>query len=163
MTFVNVAMPQLDRVPFALEGDPRALALVAGMIRSIGGKPFHLKPESKSAYHLFGFFSSPAIVALLSAAESAAGLAGLPSVRARKLMAPIVHQTIHNCLTSNPREAFSGPLRRGDIATIRKHFLVLQRDPQLRALYRALVNIAMDRLPVKDADIMKEIMLDEAP
>src|SRR5579864_6205386 len=77
MTFVSVSETGFHGVPFALEGDPKALALVRPLIRRLGGKSFRITADAKAAYHAFGFFSSPGIVVLITAAQEVGKLAGL--------------------------------------------------------------------------------------
>jgi predicted short-subunit dehydrogenase-like oxidoreductase (DUF2520 family) len=158
MTFVNQSSVDFKGVPFAMEGDPKALAVIGAVVDRLGGKPFRIAAQFKPAYHAFGFFSSPALVALIAAAQQVGNMAGLSERQARDLMEPIVRQTIDNCFRSTPQEAFSGPLRRGDLATIRKHLEALKRQPNLRELYRALGRIALQHLPVGRADEMKKLM-----
>src|SRR5256885_1983068 len=67
MTFVNQSSADFKSVPFAMEGDANALALIGVVVRRLGGKPFRIAAEFKPAYHAFGFFSSPALVALIAA------------------------------------------------------------------------------------------------
>ena len=73
-------------------------------------------------------------------------------------MEPIVRQTIDNFFLSTPQQAFSGPLRRGDIATLRKHLDVLARRPELLAVYKSLADIAVKQLPVANADALKNLI-----
>src|SRR5579872_7020073 len=61
MTFVNVSKRELSGVPFALEGDLKALGAIQAVVRRLGCKPFRLNPRFKAAYHAFGFFASPAL------------------------------------------------------------------------------------------------------
>ena len=158
MTFVNVSEPDLHGVPFALEGDPKALRAVAGIVRALGAKPFRIHRKFKAAYHAFGFFSSPAFVELFAAAQRVGELAGFSESRARELMEPIVRQTIDNIFRSTPQQAFSGPLRRGDAATILKHLEVLRPKPELLAAYRALAQVGLKNLPVQNtAKLRKSI------
>ena len=159
MTFVSISKPELEGVPFALEGDSRALVTIGTTVRSIGGKPFRIAPELKPAYHLFGFFCSPALVALLAAAQRVGELAGFARRRrSRQLMEPIVRQTIDNFFRSTPQQAFSGPLRRGDIATLRKHLDVLRKQPELLAIYKSLAGISLKQLPVTNADALRNLL-----
>jgi predicted short-subunit dehydrogenase-like oxidoreductase (DUF2520 family) len=157
MTFVSASHANLSAVPFALEGDAKALAVVERVVRSVGGNPFRIQPEFKPAYHAFGFFSSPALVALIAAAQQVGELAGFTQRHARQLMEPIVRQTIDNCFRADPRAAFSGPIRRGDVATIRKHLEVLKQTPELLEVYRALGRIALRQLPVANAGKLKKM------
>jgi predicted short-subunit dehydrogenase-like oxidoreductase (DUF2520 family) len=147
MTFVGSSQPKLEGVPFALEGTTKALAAVETIISDFGAQAFRIAPTEKAAYHAFGFFSSPAIVALIAAAIDVGKLAGLDAKRARALMEPIVRQTIDNCFRTSPQQAFSGPVRRGDVETIRKHLKVLHRQPYCSEVYRTLVKIALQDLP----------------
>jgi len=113
----------------------------------------------KPAYHLFGFFCSPALIALLAAAQQVGELAGFARRRrSRELMEPIVRQTIDNFFLSTPQQAFSGPLRRGDIATLRKHLDVLRKQPELLAIYKSLAGISLKQLPVTNADALRNLL-----
>jgi predicted short-subunit dehydrogenase-like oxidoreductase (DUF2520 family) len=147
MTFVSSSQPKLKGVPFALEGSAKALGAVEAIISDFEAQAFRIARAEKAAYHAFGFFSSPAIVALIAAATDVGKLAGLDGKRVRALMEPIVRQTIHNCFRSSPQQAFSGPVRRGDVETIRKHLEVLRQQPDSLEVYRALVKVALKDLP----------------
>ena len=158
MTFISVSKRDFHGVPFALQGDSKALSVAAAVVRKLDGKPFRLDAKFKAAYHTFGFFSSPALVELIAAAQQVGKLAGLSDRRARELMEPIVRQTIDNCFRSTPQQAFSGPLRRGDAATIRKHLEVLKRAPEVLEVYRALARVGLKRLPVRNAGELKKLI-----
>jgi len=158
MTFVTVSPAQLDQVPFAVEGDRKALRMVNALIKSIGGKPFRIAPHLKPAYHLFGFFASPALVASMVAAEQAGELAGFTQRQSRRLMEPIVRKTIDNLFGSTPQQAFSGPLRRGDLETLRKHLEVLRGRPELLTFYKTLSDIACQQLPVANVEAVKKLL-----
>lgn len=161
MTFVSASETNLDGVPFALEGEVKALSLTAAIVRNIGGKPLRISARYKPAYHAFGFFSSPALASLIAAAQEVGKLAGFSEQKARELMEPIVRQTIENCFRSSPRDAFSGPLRRGDVATIRKHLAVLKTKPELLQVYRALSEIALKKLPGSNRHALKKLLADK--
>jgi predicted short-subunit dehydrogenase-like oxidoreductase (DUF2520 family) len=157
MTFVSASAAELHGVPFAMEGDAKALRALDGIVRALGGKPFRIAAEYKPAYHCFGFFSSPALVALIAAAQQVGKLAGLSENQARKLMEKIVRQTIDNCFRSDPSAAFSGPIKRGDVDTVRKHLEVLKETPELLQLYRSLGEIALKRLPNANSEKLKAL------
>jgi predicted short-subunit dehydrogenase-like oxidoreductase (DUF2520 family) len=163
MTFVKLSRSDLKNVPFALEGENKALSVVGAIVRSLGARPFRMPLRLKPAYHAFGFFSSPAIVALMVAAQRVGKLAGLSQNRGRELMSPIVRETIENCLRTDPRAAFSGPMRRGDVATVRKHLAVLKQDPALLQVYRALGGIALEELPVANSGELRKILTTGPP
>ncbi len=149
MTFVRKGMASLSGVPFALEGDAPALRIARRIIRDLGGDPFAILAEDKVAYHAWGAFASPLLVALLVAAEQVAGAAGLSASAARKKMLPILQQTIQNYGRFGPAGAFSGPLIRGDVEIVRKHLKILKMIPEVKDAYTALARIAISQLPVQ--------------
>lgn len=158
MTFVSSSQPKLKGVPFALEGTAKALTAVETIISDFEAHAFRIARTEKAAYHAFGFFSSPGIVALIAAAIDVGKLAGLEGKRVRALMEPIVRQTIDNCFRTSPQQAFSGPVRRGDVETIRKHLKVLDEHPDLLDLYGSLVRIALRDLPSANADSLQRLV-----
>jgi predicted short-subunit dehydrogenase-like oxidoreductase (DUF2520 family) len=62
-------------------------------------------------------------------------------------MAAILRQTMQNYLEHGPEAAFSGPIKRGDLETVRRHLRELQRVPEARPVYIALVRSALRDLP----------------
>jgi len=158
MTFVRGATTPLRGVSFALEGDSKALRVARAIVRHLGGKSFVLKQSAKPLYHAFGAFTSPLLIATLAAGERVARKAGLSERQARAAMRPIVEQTLKNYLEQGTAGAFSGPLVRGDVATIRKHLDALRALPEVRAAYIALVRCALGTLPVKNAGAVAALL-----
>ena len=150
MTFVRQARPALSGVSFAVEGDVRAVRAARRIAADLGGRLITIEARRKALYHAFGAFTSPLLVATLAAAERVAGKAGMKPAGARAAMAPILAQTIRNYLARGPAEAFSGPLVRGDVVTVRRHLEILRAVPEARAAYVALARSALRTLPVKN-------------
>ncbi len=152
MTFVRGSRPSLEGVPFAVEGDVRALWLARAIVRDLGGQTFRIRKEQKEAYHAWGMFASPLFDALLVAAERVAEAAGVPRKIARERMLPILRQTLNNYGRMGAAESFSGPIARGDVATVEKHLRVLRNVPGAHEVYVALAWAAMRDLPVKNRE-----------
>ena len=66
--------------------------------------------------------------------------AGVPPAEAGALYLPLMQGTVAN-LALGPAAALTGPVRRGDAATVRRHLAALAPDD--RALYRALGLVAL--------------------
>lgn len=154
MTFPKMSSPRrhapprpLAGVPFAVEGDPRAVHAARRLIRAVRGEAFTLPPRSKALYHAFGAFTSPLLVALLTAAVETASAAGWSQAQAQRRMRPIVERTIANFFANGPAKSFSGPIARGDVVTIVRHLKALVPHPQLSAVYRQLSRFAVDTIP----------------
>jgi predicted short-subunit dehydrogenase-like oxidoreductase (DUF2520 family) len=150
MTFVSGSIPSLKGVPFALEGDATAVRGAKRIVRGLGGQAFTIRKQHKAAYHAWGAFASPLLLATLVTAEQVARAAGISVVDARKKMLPIVRQTIANYEALGPAGAFSGPIVRGDAEIVRKHLQVLRKAPQARNVYLALVRAALRHLPARN-------------
>ena len=147
MTFVPGTVPRMREVPFAVEGDRAAVAVARKIASDLGAESFAIKPSSKTLYHALGSFSSPLVVATLVTAERVGRGAGLTRSQIRKIMQPILEQTFKNYLERGAAAAFSGPVKRGDLDTIRRHLHELKRVPGAREVYRALVRSAIRDLP----------------
>jgi predicted short-subunit dehydrogenase-like oxidoreductase (DUF2520 family) len=158
MTFVRGSRPALAEAPFALEGDQKALRAARAIIRDLHGRPFIIHKNQKAAYHAWGMFASPLLTALLAASERVAGAAGVNRKAARERMMPILRQTLSNYARLGARGAFSGPIARGDLATVEKHFNVLRKVPGARDVYVALAQAALRNLPAKNRPALEKIL-----
>jgi predicted short-subunit dehydrogenase-like oxidoreductase (DUF2520 family) len=158
MTFVRGAVPSLQGVPFGVEGDVAAVRAARRIARDLGGAVFAVRKQNKVAYHAWGTFASPLLVAMLVTAERVAHAAGLSTAEARKSMMPIVRQTVANYAKLGPAGAFSGPMVRGDAAIVRKHLQALKENPGAREVYRALARAALHHLPVGNRKELKKVL-----
>ena len=158
MTFVRGSRPSLEGTPFALEGDLKAVRVARAAVLKLLGQPFTTRKREKQAYHAWGMFSSPLLVALLAAAERVATAAGISRDEARRKMLPILQQTLSNYERMGAARSFSGPIARGDVETVRKHLQALQKVPAARRAYAALARSALLDLPVKNRTQLEKLL-----
>jgi predicted short-subunit dehydrogenase-like oxidoreductase (DUF2520 family) len=158
MSFVRGSSPSLRGVPFALEGDAPAVRVARGVVRNLGGHAFAISARDKPAYHAWGAFTSPLLIALLVTAEQVAAAAGQSRVGARKRMLPILRQTLANYARLGPANAFSGPIVRGDLEIVRKHLKELNRIPEARAVYLTLARASLRYLPGRNRSAMRKLL-----
>ena len=158
MTFVSKSAPSLEGVPFGIEGDKKAARLAERIVRDLGGEVLEISKQSKAAYHAWGTFASPLLIAALVTAERVAAAAGISRVNVRRHMLPIVRQTVENYGNLGPAAAFSGPLVRGDVATIRTHLRVLKKVPEARDAYLALARAALRHLPAENRRTLNKVL-----
>jgi predicted short-subunit dehydrogenase-like oxidoreductase (DUF2520 family) len=149
MTFVRGSQPSLAGVPFALEGDAAAVRVARRVLQDVGGQAYSIRKKAKAAYHAWGTFASPLFTALLATTEQVAALAGVSRKAAKRRMLPILLQTLANYAAFDAPGAFSGPIVRGDVDTVKRHLRVLQGIPAARDVYAALVRAALRYLPAK--------------
>jgi predicted short-subunit dehydrogenase-like oxidoreductase (DUF2520 family) len=158
MTFVAGVIPDLPGVPFATEGDVAAVRVARSIVRTLDGEAFAIKEKHKAAYHAWGAFTSPLLLSLWVTAERVAELAGVPRADARKRMLPIVRQTLANYAERGPDHAFSGPIIRGDVATLVKNLKALKRLPEAKNVYLALARSAVRNLPAKNPKKLRQAL-----
>jgi len=147
MTFVPGTSPRLKGVPFAVEGDRQAVTAARRIAAALGAEIFTIHRDSKVLYHALGSFSSPLVVATLVTAERVGRAAGLSREQTRRVIGPILQQTLKNYLERGAAAAFSGPIKRGDLETIRQHLRTLRNVPAAKDVYCALVMSALLDLP----------------
>ena len=116
----------------AVAGDPA----VGDIARSLGMRPFDLADSDRGRYHAAAVVASNHLVALLGQVERLAASCAVPF----EAFAPLVLGSVHNVFALGPAEALTGPVARGDLATVEQHLRDL--DPGERDAYRALAREA---------------------
>jgi len=160
MTFVRGSRPSLAGVPFAVEGDAAAVGVARRMANDLGGNAHLIRKKDKAAYHAWGAFASPLLTALLATAERVAASAGVTRDEARRRAIPILLQTLANYTSFGAPAAFSGPIVRGDVDTVKKHMRVLAKVPPARDVYVALARAALRYLPAKKRGMLAQVLQD---
>ena len=159
MTFVRGAAPHMAGVAFAVEGDAAAVRVAKSIVERLGGDAFSIRKENKVLYHVFGSFASPLVIALMASLEQVALAAGIRKQDIKAIMVPLLWQTLHNYLKHDAAAAFSGPLARGDVATVQKHLEELKKLPQAQEVYVALARAALKNLPVKNRRELEGVII----
>ena len=98
------------------------------------------------------------MIALLAAAEEIARAAKIPPGKIARVMRPILERTLANYLSNGAAAAFSGPMQRGDLATVERHFENLRRMPGALEIYLPLATQAARRLPVADKGKLQRLI-----
>ena len=158
MTFVPGSQPALGGVPFAIEGDRRAVMIARRIVRELGGQPFAIRKKDKAAYHAWATFASPLLTALLATTERVAAAAGVKHKAAIRRMIPILLQTLANYAQHGAAKSFSGPIIRGDVDTVKRHLQVLEGMPAVRDVYASLARASLQFLPVKHKNSLKRLL-----
>jgi predicted short-subunit dehydrogenase-like oxidoreductase (DUF2520 family) len=158
MTFVAGKTAGMKDVAFALEGDAAAERAARRIAKDLGGHPFQIRKENKALYHAIGAFCSPLVIALLATGEKVARQARVPASELPRVMQPILRRTIENYMKQGAAASFSGPINRGDAATVRKHLAELKKVPQAREIYLAVARAAVKSLPVKHKTELKRVL-----
>lgn len=145
----------------ALDGDDAAYAELAQLTEAIGGSPFRLAPGGKAAYHAALSVGSNFLVTLADFAFRQASAAGVPPALQTALLGPLMRQTLDNTLALGLAAALTGPIVRGDAATVARHLSILS-SAQDSAAYRALaaltLELAQGRLSGEQAGALLDVL-----
>jgi predicted short-subunit dehydrogenase-like oxidoreductase (DUF2520 family) len=143
-TFSKGARPNLKGSICAVEGTPKALSLARRISRELGCIPVLVAPGAKSAYHAAGALAAGHILGVMEAATQIMTKAGFSRREAVGALLPLTRQTLANFEKLGPGASWTGPLARGDFATVRKHQAALGRFPREYAqAYKALSQLAI--------------------
>ncbi len=131
----------------AIEGMPRAVEAAERLARDLGLRPFHLQSAAKPMYHASAVFASNYFVVVEAIAQRLLRHAGLSDAEAWLALRPLVEGTFENLSRQQPMAALTGPVARGDEATIRRHLDALTQDDAVlyRTLGRAALELAQKR------------------
>ena len=132
-----VALPDSERGAAALHGAWFGLAadgdpLAGEVVRALGGTPVQVPDDGWVRYHAAAVIASNHLVALLGQVERVAATVGVPL----EAFLDLAEGTLANVRALGPAEALTGPVRRGDVATVERHLAALPDDE--RAAYQAL-------------------------
>ena len=126
----------------AVEGMPRAVETAEQLAQDVGLRPFRIASQAKPMYHAGAVFASNYFVVVEAVAQRLLRHAGLTDAEAWQALRPLVEGTLENLGRLGPLGALTGPVARGDEATIRRHVDALTQDDA--ALYRVLGRAALE-------------------
>lgn len=108
---------------------PEALTEAGWLAEVLGLRPFPLADERRALYHAGAAMASNFLVTLYRAAARSVEQAGAPP----EALVPLMRRTIENNFE------LTGPIARGDWATVEAHLTVLAKElPDLVPFYRAM-------------------------
>ncbi|MGE5486386.1 MAG: Rossmann-like and DUF2520 domain-containing protein [bacterium] len=123
-------------IAFAVSGDGPALAWAREITALLGGETLEIREDARPLYHAAAVMASNYVVALAGAAQSLMAEAGVAPDRALRALAPLMRTALENAAAQGPEGALTGPIERGDAATVAAHLSALASTPEVRALYR---------------------------
>ena len=117
---------------FAVAGDPLANEVVA----ALDGVAFQVADEHRVAYHAAASVAANHLVALLGQVARIAEAAGVPL----DAYLPLVRATVDDVTAKGPAAALTGPIARGDHATVARHLAAIPAEE--RPAYEAMADQA---------------------
>jgi predicted short-subunit dehydrogenase-like oxidoreductase (DUF2520 family) len=140
----------LEGAWFGAEGDEGAMALAGWIVGALSGRCLAIDPAAKAVYHAAAVAASNHVVALLAAAERLMRAAGVAEAEARDAVSRLAAGAVANVAREGPARALTGPVARGDVATVERHLRDL--SPPERPLYSVLAREALELARTRGLD-----------
>ena len=157
----TVAWRELQGAFFCLEGHGPHLDWWAERLASLGARVRILPSRGKEAYHAACTVASNLMCALVQESVALLRGCGFSQREALDALAPLMKANLAHLLQVGPQQALTGPVERGDTATVAKHLACLTGE-DARQVYRGasrmLVELARNKHPDIDAESMNEIL-----
>lgn len=137
-------LQRLAGVTAAVEGDAPAVRAALSLARSLGMRGFRITSDAKPLYHATAAVAANLTHVLVAAACDELARVGPSRHWAAGALRPLVLQAVAAALASGGLSSLTGPLVRGDVATVRAHLRAL--SPDLAAVYTRVAGMAVREL-----------------
>ncbi|HTZ42641.1 MAG TPA: DUF2520 domain-containing protein [Jatrophihabitans sp.] len=143
MTFAG-RPEDLDRLAgaaFGVTAPPEFRPVAETLVLELGGEPVWVPESARATYHAALSMGSNHLVTLVNDARDVLGTAGVEDPV--RLLAPLLTASLDNALRLGD-DALTGPVSRGDRATVEAHIRALRNGPYLQP-YLAMAIRTMQR------------------
>jgi predicted short-subunit dehydrogenase-like oxidoreductase (DUF2520 family) len=150
----KLAMRALRGTVFGVEGDEVGRATAAKLVGAMSGVVLALDSSQMAAYHAAAALASNYLVAVIDAAAAVLSSAGVAADRAAQALVPLAEGALRNIAAHGTTGGLTGPVRRGDVATVTRHLEAMRDRPDLAEIYRVLARRAVEiaaRIDGRDA------------
>lgn len=106
------------------------------LAQSIHCKSSMQSSEKRLAIHLSAVIANNFVNALYQVAFDTLKSEGI----SMKLLHPLMQTTLTNALNNEPKKVQTGPAKREDISTIKKHLQYLKYNKEIKSLYKTMTN-----------------------
>jgi predicted short-subunit dehydrogenase-like oxidoreductase (DUF2520 family) len=160
-----------DRIPellkkawIGIDGDDLARSASRRLAGHIGSRTLEIPAGGKPLYHAAAVMSSNFPVVLAEIASELFMALGVPERSAQQAVNGLMDAAVSNLAEHSPAEALTGPVVRGETATLVRHLAALRSDADARAVYKRLslaaLTIAAQRgVPPETIAEMQRVLL----
>lgn len=145
----------------AIETDnERAEPILLALANDLGLQPFHMPSEYKARYHAALSAASNFSVALAAYAQNLLQPLNLPETQSRQLIGGLMQQSIENLALMTAQNALTGPIIRGDTATVTAHLATLNETERQHycAWAEQTLKLAQPRLTQTAVEKLRELL-----
>lgn len=160
---IEQAVANLPGSTFGIEAEEPVRTTLTAMAQALKGDIVYLSSEDKVLYHAAAAIACNYVTTLVKLATGLWQNFGKHPADAIKAYMPLLRGTLNNMETVGFPGCLTGPIARGDAATIRRHLAALEKcAPDLISLYKELgrftVPIGQEKgslSPAKAAEILQ--------
>jgi predicted short-subunit dehydrogenase-like oxidoreductase (DUF2520 family) len=146
---VPQAITNLPGSTIAIEASEPLISRLKSLAESLNCHWIELKTDNKVIYHAAAVFASNYLVTLVKLADDLWETFGIPREQATRALLPLLKGTLNNIEAAGIPQALTGPIARGDIATVKKHIFTLQKEaPDALSAY---CELGLQTLPIAQA------------
>lgn len=145
MTFTGagVDIERLNGVCFGVTAAEFLRPVAETLVLEVGGDPVWIAEENRPLYHAALAHASNHLVTLVASSMDLLRATGAEDPQ--RLLGPLLSATLDNALRYGD-SGLTGPVVRGDAATVRKHIDVIDAvSPEINAAYLAMARLTADR------------------
>jgi predicted short-subunit dehydrogenase-like oxidoreductase (DUF2520 family) len=125
-----------------IDGDANACAAARRLAAAVGARTVNIPAGGKVLYHAAAVMASNFPVVLAGLASRLLESRGVPQRTAEQVIYSLMTAAVHNLDYGSPAEVLTGPVARGDVATVEAHRRALQGDADALATYDVLTQVA---------------------
>lgn len=146
----------------AIDGDPAAVNAASRLARDLGGRILRVPPEERVLYHAAACIASNYLVALLHTAEKLLSRWTADEQDALQALLPLINGTLRNVARQGTGAALTGPIVRGDAATVARHLQALPEEvlPVYKLLGQEVLQLAGNRVPPAEREAIARLLTD---
>ena len=119
---------------------PGLLRRLQALARKLGARPRKVAGAERVKYHAAAVYASNFVDVAVGEAVRELEAIGWTEAEATKALMPLIEGAIDNIRSKGVVRALTGPIRRGDGETVRRHLEAVERPD----LYRILASIALE-------------------
>jgi predicted short-subunit dehydrogenase-like oxidoreductase (DUF2520 family) len=159
----SLASFRLQGSVIGVEGNEPALAIAGRLAARLGATTIRIPRDDRAAYHAAAVMASNFPVTLAALAEGLLARIGVDPVAAHRAVRALMAASVEN-LAAAPRalDALTGPIARGDVATVRAHATALHGARPYHDVYEVLSRATLALMRERGDDTVAVHELDVA-
>lgn len=131
----------VNGISYGVDGTRKAVMVAHRLATRLGGRTIDVPPELRVFYHAACVVASNHLTGLLAVLETMYAKLGNTRRNFFPVFKPIIMATLNNVESTSPVEALSGPVARGGIETVARHFDAVRRvAPELLQYFASLTD-----------------------